>query len=283
VSADPDEQRRASRERWEGAAAGWTAEREHFSRALAPVTAWMLDAAQLRPGMTVLELAAGPGDTGLQALERLRPGGRLVSTDGAEAMVQAAAARGRELGVGQDEAEFTAMELEWIDRPTASVDAVLCRFGYMLAVDPDAALQETRRVLRPGGRVALAVWAPADENPWSPGRYFQQLGHTPAPGPDEPGPFRLGDPADLRERLESAGLVDPRIEQVAVAFEADSLDELWEREARLSPTARRLLSELAPAEVYALRDTVDAAWERYVRDDGSVAVPGSVLCAVAEA
>ena len=62
------------------------------------------------------------------------------------------------------------MEAEWIDLPTASVDGVLCRFGYMLLADPEAALRETRRVLKPGGRVALAVWDDLDAQPVDEGR-----------------------------------------------------------------------------------------------------------------
>src|SRR6267378_3461589 len=59
------------------------------------------------------------------------------------------------------------LELQWIDLETATVDAVLCRWGLMFAPDPGASLQEIRRVLRPGGRVALAVWAEPERNPWA--------------------------------------------------------------------------------------------------------------------
>src|SRR4029077_3266224 len=110
----------------------------------------------LPPGQRVLELAAGPGDTGFLAAELVRPGGMLISSDASQAMIGVARGRARDLGVSN--VEFKRMELEWIDLDTASVDAALCRFGLMLAADPGAALQEIRRVLRPGGAVALAVW-----------------------------------------------------------------------------------------------------------------------------
>src|SRR4051812_45048458 len=126
---DPETFRAETRERWEAAAAGWERQREATQRAGGPVSAWLIEHARLQPGHTVLELAAGPGDTGLLAAEVVQPGGKLISTDGAEAMVEAAKRRAEELGITN--AEFKAMEAEWIDLPTASVDAVLCRWGYM--------------------------------------------------------------------------------------------------------------------------------------------------------
>ena len=99
------------------------------------------------------------------AAELIRPGGTLISSDGAEAMLEVA--RGRAAAAGIDNVEFQQLELEWIDLPTASVDAVVVRWGIMLIVDPDAAAREIRRVLRAGGRAALAVWDLPERNPWA--------------------------------------------------------------------------------------------------------------------
>jgi SAM-dependent methyltransferase len=156
--------RAASRTQWEEGAAGWGARREAFQAAAAPVSHWMIDAIAPQPGQTVLELAAGPGDTGLLAAELVRPDGKLICTDGAEAMVEVARARAAELGLS-DVVEARPMEAEWIDLETATVDGLLCRWGYMLLADPETALRETRRVLRPEGRVALAVWDVREANP----------------------------------------------------------------------------------------------------------------------
>src|SRR4051794_1734563 len=163
---DLDEYRTQSLERWATVARGWGEQRERMRAASEPVSRRMVDALELRPGQTILELAAGPGDTGLLALERVQPGGRLIATDGTEEMVALIAQRAAELGV-QDDVDARAMQAEWIDQPTASVDAVLCRWGYMLLADPGAALTETRRVLKPGGRVSLAAWLGPEHNRWS--------------------------------------------------------------------------------------------------------------------
>ncbi len=270
------------RERWEEAAAGWSARREEFQTALEPVSRWLVDAIDPQPGQTVLELAAGLGDTGFLAAQRVGPDGRLISTDGAEAMVEAAKAHGAQLGITN--AEFKAMELEWIDQEAASVDGVLCRFGYMLCVDPEAALRETRRVLRPGGRVALAVWDEPRHNPtFAMGSVLAELGLAEPGDPSAPGPFALADRERLVELVASAGLVDVRVEAVDVVYRAASLDEVWEQQRDLSPTARRIVPTLSPADHTRLRDALDERWSAWVQSDGSVALPGRALCAAADA
>jgi SAM-dependent methyltransferase len=279
---DPEEFRAASRDRWEAAARGWSARREAFQAAAAPVSAWLVDAVQPQPGQTVLELAAGPGDTGLLAAELVRPHGKLILTDGAEAMVEVARARTEELGL-TDVVEARPMELEWIDLPTASVDAVLCRWGYMLLADPEAALRETRRVLRPGGRVALSAWAAPEANPWSMGRLLLDQGVMQPRDPAEPGPFALADPDRIRELLQDAGFDEIVLDAVDFAFTAPDADSWWEHQLDCSPTLVESVRDLSPADHYRLRDAVDAFLERFAQADGSLRIPARTLTASATA
>jgi SAM-dependent methyltransferase len=281
---DAEAYRADARERWEAAAPGWAREREAFQRDAMEVSRWMLDAAALQPGHTVLELAAGPGDTGLLAAELVAPDGNAIITDNSEGMLEAARARAKE--VRATNVEIRPMEAEWIDLPAASVDAVLCRFGYMLLADPEAALRETRRVLRPGGRVALAAWDGPEHNPWLTlmGRVMVDRGLMEPEPPDAPGPLAFGRrPGQIEELLDAAGFDDIVVEPLELAMHAASLDAWWEHAIATSGRFSRLVAELAPAEHYNLRDAVDVAYTPYVRGDGTVKIPARALVAAASA
>jgi SAM-dependent methyltransferase len=268
-------------ERWERMAPGWKATRESFQHIVEPVSLWMVDAIHPQPGQRILELAAGVGDTGLLAAERVGPEGSVLITDATEGMVAAARERAEE--VGATNVELRTMQAEWIDLPAASVDGVLCRFGYMLLVDPEAALRETRRVLKPGGRVALAVWDTLEDNPWM-GVMRQALADTGVALPDSgPGPFSLGSEEAVRELLETAGFDEIVIEPLDLDFAFPSVDSWWEHAMQTSGSTVDVVQALSPADHYKLRDLVDAGYAPYVRDDGSLHAPARALVAAAGA
>ncbi len=274
MSDDPSAAREASLERWTRAATGWRSQRAVFQAAAQPVSAWLVEAITPQPGHRVLELAAGPGDTGFLAAELVQPGGTLISSDAVEEMVDVARARAAELGISN--VEFRTLDAEWIDLPTAHVDGVLARWVYMLLVDPAAALRETRRVLRPGGRLALAAWADPGENPWAsvPGRTLQEMGFAEPADLDAPNMFAFRDPARIRGMLEETGFTDILVEQVEIVFRYDDLDAWWDTQLDLSTGLADQVRALTPAQRDDLRDAIDERLARYVAADGTVALPG---------
>jgi ubiquinone/menaquinone biosynthesis C-methylase UbiE len=283
IEDDADEQRRANAERWEEAAAGWERHQPWMRRFAEPVAQWMVQAIRPQPGYQVLDLAAGIGETGFLAAELIAPGGLLISSDQAEAMVDAARRRAQELGLRN--VEFKVLGGEWIDLPVASVDSVLCRFGYMLMTDPAAALAETRRVLRSGGRLALAVWASPEHNPWVTigARLLLERGLMEAPVPGAPGMFAMADPARLAEMLEEAGFADVRTDTVGVIAAHDSLEAYFEHSLDINRAFHDAVMELAPEQVRALREELGAVLAPYTAADGSIAIPGCALVAAADA
>jgi ubiquinone/menaquinone biosynthesis C-methylase UbiE len=274
AATDPDDYRAASRASWSAAAGAWGAYRDVMQAAGEPVSHWMVDAIDPQPGHRVLELAAGSGDTGFLAAELIDPGGTLISSDVVEEMLDQARARAAELGIAN--AEFRTIDAEWIDLPTASLDGVLARWVYMLLADPATALRETRRVLRPGGRLALAAWADPQDNPWAavPRVELAAMGAVTPPASDAPDMFAFRDPQRIVALLEETGFEDIVVEQLAIVYRYPSLDDWWDTMLDISVTLVRAVGALTPAQRDDLRDAVDARLAQYVAADGSVALPG---------
>jgi SAM-dependent methyltransferase len=266
---EAEDYREESRRRWETAASGWAARAEMQRRHSQPVAVWLVEHVEPQPGYRILELAAGVGDTGLLAAELVQPGGSVLITDAAEAMVEAARRRGEDLGLKNVEYRL----------PAASVDAVLCRWGFMLMADPGAALRETRRVLRPGGRVALAAWTDYDRNAWF-SVVGRALGEDP-PVPGRPGPFGFSDPGHVEGLLEEAGFDEIHVEALDFPMAFAGRDEYFEHQSAMSTRLREALKAMTPAEHAKARDAIDAGLEPYVRAGGSVELPARTWVATA--
>jgi SAM-dependent methyltransferase len=248
-----------------------------------PVSVAMVDGLHLQPGMDVLELAAGPGDTGFMAAELISPGGTLISSDGAEAMIEIARTRAAKLGITN--VQFRQLELEWIDLPTATVDAVLCRWGLMLLVDPEAAAQEIRRILRAGGKAAFAVWDLASRNPWAtiPSQTLISLGHSEPPDPTAPGMFSLAEPGRLQALLETAGFIEVTVKPVALARRYSDVAGFVEETLELSPMMRTVVAALDDAQRHEVAAQIGDRAREFECSGGSVQLPGVSLVAIASA
>ncbi|HEY7893231.1 MAG TPA: methyltransferase domain-containing protein [Solirubrobacteraceae bacterium] len=283
---DPVEQRLRSVQFWEEAAPGWIARQELMRQFAGHVSHWLVDAIHPQPGETVLELAAGLGETGLLAAELVAPGGEAIISDQARAMIEGARTKAKELGI--ENVRFEIFGAEWIDLPVASVDAVLCRFGYMLVTDPLAALIETRRVLRPNGRLALAVWDHIGANPWAaePSMELTERGLAPPPADGssfQPGPFALGDKEFLGELLEQAGFTDVRTDALALERHHSNFGDFWDATLDMSRVFHDLVQERPEREITEIRQGVAGRLARFERKDGTLVVPGRALVALASA
>jgi len=283
MSFDPTTHRDASLRGWEEAASGWTRQQAAMREFSAPVSHWMVDAISPQPGERVLELAAGLGETGMLAAELVAPIGGVVISDQAEAML--GGARERAIALGLSNVEFQVLNAEWIDLPVASVDAVLCRWGYMLMADPLAALIETRRVLRPGGRVALAVWDKLDRNPWMmlPVQELRERGLTEPVSPGTPGPFTLSSAERVLELLEQAGFAEIRIEALDLHRRHTGFEEFWDSTLDLSRALHDAVLDRPEPEIAEIHAALAKRFEPYTADDGSLDIPGRTLVAFGEA
>jgi SAM-dependent methyltransferase len=268
ISAKPEAARQQSKATWNAVAPGWYAQREELWKISRPVSEWMIRRLDPQPGDTVLELAAGLGDTGFMAARLVGEAGRVIITDFAPEMVTGARRRAEEIGVKN--AEFRVLDAERMDLETDSVDGVLCRWAYMLTTDPAAAFAETRRVLRPGGKLAFSVWASRERNPALSlvGRVLELQGHIPPPEPEAPGAFAMADPGRTRELVVRAGFAEPEIEEVSFRFSFVDQEAFWRYLNETSASASPVLRSLPTTAQEAIREQVHEAARPFHSGEG---------------
>ena len=261
-------------------APGWERQRARIETGVAPVRRWLLQELAPEPGDVLLELAAGVGDSGFEALVAAGADARLISTDVSAEMVEVARRRGAELELAN--VDYRVMDAERIDLDADSVDGVICRFGYMLMADPEAALSKTRRVLRGGRRLVLSVWGGAEQNPWVTrlAAALVELGRIPPPEPGGPDPFSMCNADDTKGRLERAGFETVRTAEVPVRFDFADVDDYVSYAADTAGPFATVLAGQSDEEAAELKDRLREDFAPFAAE-GGYQLPGLALNAVA--
>jgi SAM-dependent methyltransferase len=199
----------------------------------------LLAAARLAPGMTVLDLASGPGLLAAAATEKLGATGFVVASDIAEAQLACSTQRPGLACVAADG--------EQLPFAAACFDRVLCGLGLMFFPHADQALDEMHRVLRPDGQLALSVWGAADNVPLVNVALSCMRRLLPPPKIERPSIFRFGDPLELERRLASADFFDIRIEPLKFSLTFPDARSYWQAFLDLAGGAAESLARLPPA------------------------------------
>jgi len=259
---------------WNSAATrAWADQYARMDRAVAALTKELLDLAAPQPGERVLDIGCGPGTTVLELAKHVGPGGHVLGADVSEPSV--ARARERIGAAGLKHAEVIVADASVHPFPPNSFELTFSRFGIMFFSDPVAAFANVRRAMKPGGRLALAVFRPASEKLW-PNAPLEAVRHLlppiPAPGPEEPGPFSWADPARVHRILEGAGFsevsltpLDPIIQLAGPAGEAEAADFVM----AMGPLAR-VLPSLSPAQRENVRATLEVYFRGHTTSQGVV-------------
>jgi len=234
-------------------------------------------AARVAPGMRVLDLASGPGEPALTLARVVGPRGHVVASDIVPEMVAIAWEQAEARGLAN-------MSLDIVDAQdlpfaSSSFDAATCRFGIAHVPDYGQALAEMRRVLKPGGRAALVVWGPRNQNP-----YFTLVDEvlapypTPSPAPSRgPGPFTFAAAGSLRRALVAAGFKD--VEEAAhsvILSWPGSVDDAWQGRREMSASTTSRLASLTTAEQDRIAGAMAARLRAY-EHDGQVDLPALVI------
>lgn len=260
---DAAKYKQTTRDQWDTAAEAWHRWGPTLRSWLGPTTERMFDMAEITSGCRVLDVAAGAGDQTLQAATRVGPGGSVLATDIAPAILAFAAAEAKR--AGHTNVATRTMDGERLELEDQSFDAVISRVGLIYFPDQQKALAEMRRVLVPGGRVAAIVYSTAEKNgffslPVSLVRRHAKLG---PPLPGQPGPFSLGGAGVIEEAFVRAGFRDVKAERVAAPLRMTSAAECLRFERESFGALQQMLSSLDPAGREAAWNEVGNALEEF--------------------
>ncbi len=244
----------------------------------ASLQAALLEAAALAPGEHVLDLAAGPGLLARDAARQVLPDGWVLASDIAEGML--AEGQRRAAAEGLPDLLAAACDAEHLAFGDGTFDVALIGLGLFIFPEPGKALAELRRVLRPGGRLALSVWGPREAVPLIARAQDCIARLLPAPKVARPSVFRLGEADALAALLGEAGFTDVHLTPHRLSCRFDSADAYWQAFLDLAGGAAEALGRLPEATQGQLRAAVAADLDAH-RDGSGYRFDSTLLIASA--
>ena len=265
---DPLRYKETTREQWQQAADAWHRWGPTIEAWLGDSTRVMLDLSEIGSGDRVLDLASGAGEPALTIAQRVGPTGYVLATDIAPNILAFAAQAAADRGLTN--LETRVMDGERLEVPDESFDVVTSRVGLIYFPDQQGALDETRRVLKPGGRVAAIVYTTPERNPFFsiPVGIIRRRANLPPPVPGQPGPFSLGGEGVLAAAFERAGFQEVRTAVVPSPLRLASAAECVRFERESFGALHQMLSGLAEPEREAAWDEIARELARFEGPDG---------------
>jgi ubiquinone/menaquinone biosynthesis C-methylase UbiE len=264
-------------QQWRETASHWTKHHDTIRTMFLPLTQALIEQARIAPGQSVLDVAGGSGEPSLTIAQAVGPSGFVMCTDAIAEMVAVAEREALERGLKNMQfRQCTADSLPFADE---SFDVAVSRLGVMFFPDPVAAVREMLRVIKPKGRVALAVWGKSELNPYSYVVTNVVSRYVPAApvAPDAPDAFRFAEPGKLAGILEDAGAID--VTECVVNFDIAapiSPEEFWNMRSEISETLREKLKKLSREEQERIAEEVREAVIEFF-PDGHMKFPAQMI------
>lgn len=263
--------------RWTGSAPYWEKHREIIRQMFSPVTQALVEDGQIGAGQVVLDIATGPGEPALSVAGLVGPNGKVFGIDPIPEMVAAARRAADRLELRN--VQFDVAFADKMPFPADTLDAVISRFGVMFLPSPVDGAREMLRVLKPGGKLALAVWHFAENNPfhYSLSRVIDRYVESPPLAPDALDAFRFATPGKLRAMLSEAGAisVSERLLQFRIQA-AISLEDFWTLRIEMSEKLREKIARLSSDQMNEVKRHTFESLREYVTDSG-MSFPAEVL------
>jgi ubiquinone/menaquinone biosynthesis C-methylase UbiE len=262
---------------WRDSAPFWEKHREIIQQMFAPVTQALVEDGLISGGHTVLDVATGPGEPALTLAALVGAEGKVLGIDPAPEMVEAARRATDHLGFRN--AQFDVASADRLPFPADTFDAVVSRFGVMFFPSPVAAVREMLRVLKPGRKLALAVWHLAERNPffYTLSRVIERYVDSPPSAPDAPDPFRFASPGKLRDVLAEASAMAPSQRLLQFTVQAPiSVEDFWILRCEMSEKLREKVAMLSREQLPEVKREALDALRGYSTDRG-MSFPAEVL------
>ena len=264
-------------EQWRETAAYWAKHHHTIRTMFAPLTRALIEQAGIVQGQSVLDVAGGAGEPSLTIAETVGPHGSVMCTDAVAEMVEVAEAEA--VSRGLKNVQFRQCTSDPLPFSNDSFDATVSRLGVMFFPDPLTGLREMLRVTKPGGRLALVVWAKSEFNPFTYLVTETVSRHVEIPpvDPNAPGAFRFAEPGKLARILTNAGAID--VEERVIKFDIAapiSPEEFWTMRSEISEILRGKLMNLSNEQ----KGQIAAEVQQEVREffpDGHMKFPAQMI------
>ena len=263
--------------RWRSSAPFWEKHRDIIRAMFAPITQALIKDAGIAGEDSVLDVAMGPGEPALTVAALAGPKGKVFGVDPIQGMVAAARSEAERLGLKN--AKFDVAFADDLPFAADTFDAVISRFGVMFFPSPVDGVREMLRVLKPGRKLALAVWHFVERNPfhYALSRVIDRYVDSPPLAPDALDTFRFAPPGKLKDVLAEAGALNPSERLLQFRIEAlISVDDFWTLRQEMSDKLREKMAMLSEKQASEVKSEMLEALGEYSIDHG-MSFPGEVL------
>ncbi len=266
------EQQKAS---WNKFSSGWKKWDDLTMEFIQPMGDEIIRQLNPKDGDRVLDLASGTGEPGLTIASMLNRG-KVMLTDLSDDMLKIAREHAANRGI--DNVEFKVCDVCELPFDDNTFDAISCRFGFMFFPDMLLAAQEMVRVLKPGGRIATAVWNVPEKNFWvtAIGETINRKMQLNAPSPGAPGMFRCSKSGLLMDILQQAGFKNTSEKEVVGKLQCGTAEVYWSMMTEVAAPFVAALSKADEAMQQKIKDEVlDMVNKKY--PDGNITMDSSAL------